>query len=181
MKPYNENEIVKQLQNASQQREAFGLIVQHFSQQLYWQIRRMVVAHDDANDILQNTFIKAWMNLETFRGEAKLSTWLYRIALNETLSFLQKSKLTISLDEEDASPITQLHSDTYFDGDETQILLQQAIATLPEKQRIVFNLKYYKEMKYEEMSKILHTSVGALKTSYHIAVKKVADFFHEHD
>lgn len=181
MEKYDENRVVKLLQQPATQRQGFEMVVRQFSQQLYWQIRRMVLSHDDANDVLQNAFIKAWTNLEGFRGDSKLSTWLYRIALNETLTFIQKKKLTVSLDDEEASAVDTLSSDTFFDGDETQLQLQQAIASLPDKQRMVFNLKYYKEMKYEEMSQVLGTSVGALKASYHIAVKKIADFFDEHD
>lgn len=181
MDRYDEKKVIELLRQPATQRQGFEQIVHQFSEQLYWQIRRMVLSHDDANDVLQNAFIKAWTNLENFRGEAKLSTWLYRIALNETLTFLQKKKLTVSIDDEEASAVDSLSSDPYFDGDETQLQLQKAMDTLPDKQRLVFNLKYFKEMKYEEMSQVLGTSVGALKASYHIAVKKIADFFDEHD
>ena len=169
MNNYNEKETILMLQDPSMQRKGFERIVKAYSEQLYWQIRRMVVSHDDANDLLQNTFIKAWTNLDYFRGDAKISTWLYRIALNE------------SLDDADAALANKLESDPYFNGDETQKLFQKAILQLPEKQRIIFNLKYFQEMKYEEMSEILGTSVGALKASYHHAVKKIEDFFHQHD
>lgn len=138
MTPYNEREVLKLLQEESTQRKGFEMIVGQYSEQLYWQIRRMVLSHEDANDLLQNTFIKAWTNIDYFRAEAKLSTWLYRIALNECLTFLNK-------------------------------------------QRMVFNLKYYQEMKYEEMSEIFGTSVGALKASYHHAVKKIEKFLEEID
>ena len=139
----------------------------------------MVLSHEDANDLLQNTFIKAWTNLEYFRAEAKMSTWLYRIALNECLTFLNKQRATnqLSIDDADADMVNKLESDTYFNGDETQILFQKALLTLPEKQRIVFNLKYFQEMKYEDMSEILGTSIGALKASYHHAVKKNRETF----
>lgn len=174
----NDEERLQQLlRDSSQRREAFEQVVKLFSSQLYWQIRRMVISHDDANDLLQNTFMKAWSNLNLFRGDSKISTWLYRIAMNECLSFLQRQHTTTTLDDPDASIINELQSDRYFDGDETELLLQQALNTLPEKQRLVFNLKYYQEMKYEEMSQILDTSVGALKASYHFAIQKITAFF----
>jgi RNA polymerase sigma-70 factor (ECF subfamily) len=156
-------------------RKGFEVIVTQYREQLYWQIRRMVLSHDDANDLLQNTFIKAWSSIEFFRGEAKLSTWLYRIALNECLTFLarQKERQTVPIDDPEADVANRLESDPYFNGDEIQLKLQQALQTLPEKQRMVFNLKYFREMKYEEMSEIFGTSVGALKASYHHAVKKI--------
>lgn len=183
MNNYNEEEIICQLQEPQLQREAFGKVVRHYSEQLYWQIRRMVLSHDDTNDLLQNTFIKAWSNLEYFRGEARLSTWLYRIALNESLNFLNKQRAInqLSLDEAESAALNKLESDPYFDGDQTQLLFEKAIQTLPEKQRIVFNLKYFQEMKYEDMSDILGTSVGALKASYHHAVKKIEEFLSQHD
>ena len=183
MNNYNEEEIIVQLQDPQLQREAFGKIVRHYSEQLYWQIRRMGLSHDDTNDLLQNTFIKAWSNLEYVRGDARLSTWLYRIALNETLNFLNKQRALnqLSLDDAEAATLNKLESDPYFDGTHTQLLFEQAIQTLPEKQRIVFNLKYFQEMKYEDMSDILGTSIGALKASYHHAVKKIEEFLSQHD
>ena len=168
MTPYNEREVLKLLQEESTQRKGFELIVAQYSEQLYWQIRRMVLSHEDANDLLQNTFIKAWTNIDYFRAEAKLSTWLYRIALNECLTFLNRQRATTTV-----AP--------YYSGDQVQMLLQKALLTLPEKQRMVFNLKYYQEMKYEEMSEIFGTSVGALKASYHHAVKKIEKFLEEVD
>ena len=179
---YNEKEIVVLLQDPARQREAFARIVKEYSEQLYWQIRRLVLSHDDANDILQNTFIKAWTNIEYFRGDAKMSTWLYRIALNECLTFLNKQRASqqMSIDEADTEIMNQLESDTYFDGDETQKVFLQAIKQLPEKQQMIFNLKYFKEMKYEEISEILGTSIGALKASYHHAVKKIESFLEKH-
>lgn len=182
MEQTEEKELIALLHDPKQQKAAFGKVVNTFSEPLYWQIRRMVLDHDDANDVLQNTFIKAWTNLEQFKGEAKFSTWLYRICVNETLNFLQRQKEQISLDEEKSHSVaSRLMSDEYFDGDETEAQLQQAMAELPEKQRIVFQMKYYEEMKYEDMSEILQTSVGALKASYHHAVKKISDFFERHD
>ena len=182
MNNYNEKEIIALLQEPTRQREAFECIVKEDSEQLYWQIRRLVFSHDDANDILQNTFIKAWINIDYFRGDAKMSTWLYRIALNECLTFLNKQRAAnqLSIDEADKELLNKLESDTYFDGDDTQKIFLQAIHTLPEKQQIVFNLKYFKEMKYEEISEIVGTSIGALKASYHHAVKKIEAFLEKH-
>ena len=178
---YNESEVLALLQDESTQRKAFGMIVAQYSEQLYWQIRRMVLSHDDANDLLQNTFIKAWVNIDYFRAEAKLSTWLYRIALNECLTFLNKQRAaaTVSLDDPEADALQRLEGDAYFSGDKAQMMLQKALLTLPEKQRMVFNLKYFQEMKYEEMSEIFGTSVGALKASYHHAMKKIENFLKE--
>ncbi len=172
---YNEHEVLALLQDEKTQRRGFEMVVAQYSEQLYWQIRRMVYSHEDANDLLQNTFIKAWLNIDYFRGDAKLSTWLYRIALNECLTFLSKEKAmaTVSLDDPEADVLQKLESDPYFSADHIQMVLQKALLSLPEKQRMVFNLKYYQEMKYEEMSEIFGTSVGALKASYHHAVKKI--------
>lgn len=176
---YNESELVALLQDARTQRQGFEQVVARYSEQLYWQIRRMVLSHEDANDLLQNTFIKAWTSIDYFRAEAKLSTWLYRIALNECLTFLNRQRATVSLDDPEASVLQRLESDAYFSGDKAQLALQKALLTLPEKQRMVFNLKYFQEMKYEEMSGIFGTSVGALKASYHHAVKKIEKFLEE--
>ncbi len=178
MNPNDEKEILELVQQEETQRKGFELMVNRYSEQLYWQIRRMVLSHDDANDLLQNTFLKAWSSLDYFRGDAKLSTWLYRIALNECLNFLNKQRIvnTVSIDDADALLLQKLEGDSYFSGDEAELLLQKALLSLPEKQRMVFNLKYYQEMKYEEMSDIFGTSVGALKASYHHAVKKIEAF-----
>lgn len=183
MNSYSEREVLALLQEESTQKKGFEMIVAEYSEQLYWQIRRMVLSHDDANDILQNTFIKAWINIDYFRAEAKLSTWLYRIALNECLTFLNKQRATNTVDIDDPEVMVdqKLESDPYFSGDHIELLLQKALLSLPEKQRLVFNLKYYQEMKYEEMSNILGTSVGALKASYHHAVKKIEKFLEETD
>lgn len=178
MQIYNEEDIVKQLRNPDYQRKAFETVVKMYGEKLYWQIRKMVLAHEDANDLLQNTFMKAWSNLEYFRGEAKLSTWLYKIAINECITFLNRQRVlnAVSIDDADTFLLEKLKGDEYFDGDSAQLKLQEAILSLPEKQRLVFILKYYEEMKYEEMSEILGTSVGGLKASYHHAVKKVEEF-----
>lgn len=142
----------------------------------------MVLSHEDANDILQNVFLKAWNNLDDFHNKSKISTWLYRIAINESLDFLRKQKNRTGVSTQDAPSVaTRLVADDYFDGDEAEALLQEAIAKLPDVQRTVFNLRYYDEMKYSDMSKLLDTSEGALKASYHLAVKKITNFLHQKD
>lgn len=180
---YDEQDVIERLHKQETCRAAFGEVINHYSQQLYWQIRRMVYDHDDANDILQNTFLKAWSNVDNFRGDARLSTWLYKIAINESITFINKKKQQagISLDADDTFLASNLEADQYFDGDEAQLKLQKAIANLPEKQRLVFNMRYYDEMKYEDMSEVLGTSVGALKASYHHAIKKIENFFEAND
>jgi len=161
---------------------SFTAIVKKYQEKIYWQIRRIVVHHDDTNDVMQNVFIKVWSALEKFREDAKLSTWLYRIAVNESLSYLeqQKKRSAVSWDEVAPSIEEKLQSEKGFDGNKAKWKLQLAIQQLPEKQRIVFNLRYFDEMPYEEMSKILDTSAGALKASYHHAVKKIEDFMLNH-
>lgn len=182
MNHYNEQEIIPLLHDTEHQREAFECIVKKYSEVLYWQIKRLVLSHEDANDVLQNTFIKAWQNIEYFRGEAKMSTWLYRITFNECLTFLKhkREEQQISIDDIDSEVLNKLESDDYFNGNEIQALLLRAVHQLPEKQQMVFNLKYFKGMKYEEMSEIFGTSVGALKASYHHAVKKIETFLENH-
>lgn len=178
MNTLDEESLISRLQQPETRQEAFGQLVNAYSEQLYWQIRRMVLSHDDADDLLQNTFIKAWLGLDTFRGESKLSTWLYRIATNETLTFLNKQQTQnmVPIDSSDGMLAERLEGDPYFDGDDVQMLLQEAMQKLPDKQRLVFQMKYFQEMKYEEMSQVLGTSVGALKASYHLAVKKITAF-----
>jgi RNA polymerase sigma-70 factor, ECF subfamily len=153
----------------------FKLVVERYSSKLYWHIRRLVILHEDADDALQNTFINAWKNISKFRNESALYTWLYAIATNESLMLINKRKrnATVSLDDIGLFFTSSMEGSTWFDGDEAQVKLQNAILQLPEKQRVVFNLKYFEEMKYEDMSKILKTSEGALKASYHHAVKKI--------
>ncbi len=160
---------------------AFTDILRKYSERLYWHIRRMVVSHDDADDVLQNVSIKVWRALADFREEANLYTWLYRIATNEALSFLeaQKRRATLSISDHEGSLEQKLVAEKGFDAHKIEWRLQQAIQSLPEKQRVVFNLRYYDEMPYEQMSEITGTSVGALKASYHHAVKKVEAFFKE--
>lgn len=159
-------------------RDAFADLLKQFSEPLYWQIRRLVNNHDDADDLLQNTFMKAWTAMDDFRGEAKLSTWLHKIALNEALSHLERNKrrATESLDDADNCAMSTLKADDWFDGDEAAARFRDAIASLPAKQQMVFNMKYFDDMKYEEIAEITGTSVGALKATYHFAVKKIESF-----
>ncbi len=181
--PKENPELIEQLHDPAQCRQAFNKVITTYSAPLYWQIRRMVQSHDDANDLLQNTFLKAWQNLENFRGDAKLSTWLYKIAINESISHLERERkrANLSLDDQESQLAHLIEADENINGDALAQKLREAIATLPEKQRLVFNMRYYDEMKYEDMSEILGTSVGALKASYHLAVKKIESFFDEHD
>lgn len=175
----DEQHIVRLLSETATQRKGFELLVRCYSEQLYWIIRRIVLVHDDANDVLQNTFLKAWNGLDSYHGDAKISTWLSRIAINESLDFLRRRKQqTVSMDDISVSPFI---ADEYFDGSEAETMLQEAIATLPDVQRTVFLLRYFEEKKYSEISQLLNTSEGALKASYHIAVKKISDYFKSHD
>ena len=177
----DEKALLKQFRDASTKEAAFTRLVREYQEPLYWQIRRMVVIHDDADDVLQNTFIKAWSAIDSFRQESRLQTWLFRIAINESLNHLSKKKQVLSLDQTEIGIADTLASDSYFDGDEVQKQFQTAINSLPEKQKLVFNLKYFDEMKYEDMSDMLGTSIGALKASYHHAVKKISAFFNDND
>jgi len=174
-----EEELVHQLNQPNRRASAFSVIVRTYQERLYWHIRKMVLSHDDANDVLQNTFMKAWNGLDGFRGDSQVSTWLYRIATNETLTFLTNKRMRSqnSIDEVDEVLLQNLKADTYFNGTEIQMKLQKAILTLPEKQRLVFNMKYFDDITYDQMEAILGTSVGALKASYHYAVKKIEKFF----
>jgi len=171
-------EILSKFQDEKTRNEAFNLLLKKYQQKLYWHIRRMVIDHDDADDIIQDTFVKIWKNLPGFRSDAQLYTWMYRIATNECITFLNKKKQknNIPLDDVAYELADTLADSSYFNGDKAQLLLQQAILTLPEKQRLVFNMKYYEDMKYEQMSEVLGTSVGALKASFHLAVKKIETF-----
>ena len=174
-----EEELVHQLNQPNRRASAFSVIVRTYQERLYWHIRKMVLSHDDANDVLQNTFMKAWNGLDGFRGDSQVSTWLYRIATNETLTFLTNKRMRSqnSIDDVDEVLLQNLKADTYFNGTEIQMKLQKAILTLPEKQRLVFNMKYFDDITYDQMEAILGTSVGALKASYHYAVKKIEKFF----
>ncbi len=173
--------LVDQLKQPDSQASAFEVLVDTHKERLYWHIRRIVLNHDDTDDVLQNTFIKVYKNIEGFKGDSKLYSWMYRIATNEALTFLKgKSKrLGISDKELQDRVLDNLQADVYFEGDKIQLKLQKAIATLPEKQKLVFNMKYFEELKYEEISEILETSVGGLKASYHLAVKKIEAFLKE--
>jgi len=175
----NDKELLLQFHQADTKERAFTAIIKKYQEKLYWHIRRLVVAHDDANDVLQNVFIKVWNGLAGFREDSQLYTWLYRIATNESLSFLdqQKRRSTVSMDEEGSEALTnQIKADSNFDARKLEWRLQIAIQQLPEKQRLVFNLRYFDEMPYQEMSRILDTSEGALKASYHHAAKKIEEF-----
>lgn len=175
-KRLEEEELLRQLRNNKTRESAFTRLVHLYQESLYWQIRRIVLTHENADDVLQNVFLKAWNAIDTFQGNSQLRTWLYRIATNESLNYIQRLHEEGSID--DASSLVQsLHSDPYFDGEEVEEQLQEAITQLPEKQRIVFLHRYFDETPYEELSLILNTSVGALKASYHHAVKKIAEFF----
>ncbi|NGM60325.1 RNA polymerase sigma factor [Sphingobacterium sp. SGG-5] len=176
--------IISKFADERTREEAFSLLLKKYQQKIYWHVRRMVIDHDDADDVTQDIFVKVWRNLEKFREDSQLYTWLYRVATNECITFLnkKKQKQNISLDNDSSSYLSETLADTsYFDGDKAQLKLQQALLTLPEKQRLVFNMKYFEDLKYDEISDILGTSVGALKASYHLAVKKIEQFFNTHD
>jgi len=171
-------ELLTLLAEPRQKAAAFSKIVRLYQERIYWHIRKMVLDHEDANDVMQNAFMKAWNGIENFRGESQISTWLYRIATNETLTFLANKRLKHigSMEDEESLMFQNLKADSYFDGNAAELKLQEAILSLPEKQRLVFNMKYFDDITYEEMENILGTSVGALKASYHHAVKKIERF-----
>lgn len=177
----SDKEMIDMFQDPHTRREGFAVLVRQYSEPLYWKVRRIVLNHEDANDVLQNAFLKIWNNLDTFQGKSALSTWLYRIAINEALDFVRRQKnvnsATVSTEDE-PGVAARLMGDDYFDGDEAKARLQEAVARLPEVQRTVFTLKYFEELKYSEISKILDTSEGALKASYHLAVKKITEYLH---
>lgn len=176
-----DKELLEKFRQEDTRHYAFNLLVREYQKRMYWHIRKILIDHDDTNDVLQNVFVKVWRNLDGFKGESQLYTWLYRIATNESITFLnqKKKRAGVPLDEASSFLGTSLQSDSLFKGDEIQAKLQKAILTLPDKQRIVFNMKYFDNIKYEEMSKILETSVGALKASYHHAVKKIERYLTE--
>jgi len=175
-------ELLQQFRNPQTKEQAFTAIIKKYQERLYWHIRRMVVDHDDANDVLQNVFIRVWNGLENFKEESQLYTWLYRIGTNESLTFLesQKKRSAVSLSDVESGLSNKIKADKHFDPNRLEWKLQLAIQQLPEKQRVVFMLRYYDEMPYEEMSRVLETSEGALKASYHHAVKKIEDFIKNH-
>ena len=177
-----DKEIVEMLACKLTRREGFEALVRQYSERLYWKIRHIALAHDDADDVLQNTFLKAWQALDSFQGKSSVSTWLYRIAVNESLDHLRKHRGGAAASLEDASGVAnRLLADNYFDGDRTEALLHEAVSMLPDVQRTVFTMKYFEEMKYSEISKVLGTTEGALKASYHLAVKKIAEYLHRFD
>ncbi len=176
--------IIAKFAEESTREEAFRLLLKKYQQKIYWHVRRMVIDHDDADDVVQDIFVKVWKNLGNFREDSQLYTWLYRIATNECINFLnkKKQKQNVSLDDDTTAYLAETLADgNYFNGDKAQMKLQQALLTLPEKQKLVFNMKYFEDMKYEEISELLGTSVGALKASYHLAVKKIEAFFNNND
>ena len=172
----DEHEILQRLQDPAAKRKSFEQMVNVYSRKLYWQIHYLLQNHEDTDDVLQNTFIKAWKGIDNFKGESALFTWLYRIAYNESITFLKQQRHMTSIDDEDFVEPANLVADEHFDGDETESLLMQAVSTLPPKQRQVFCMKYFEEQKYEDISELVGTSVGALKASYHIAVEKITSF-----
>lgn len=175
-------ELLILFREAATKESAYTQLIKKYQEKLYWHIRRMVVDHDDANDVLQNVLIRVWNGLESFKENSQLYTWLYRVATNECLTFLeqQKKKASVSLDSISSSLENKIKADRHFDANKLEWKLQLAIQQLPEKQRVVFTLRYYDEMPYEEMSRVLETSEGALKASYHHAVKKVEDYILNH-
>ncbi|MBQ8948733.1 MAG: RNA polymerase sigma factor [Prevotella sp.] len=192
MEKYDDQQIRQMLLKPETQRRGFEIVVRQYGEQLYWLVRKIVLTHDDADDVVQNTFLKAWNALDSFGGDSKVLTWLSRIAINEALDLLRKNKRRLTVSDVLSSPagdgskaegriVDRLIADPYFDGTETEALLQEAIAQLPDVQRTVFQLRYFDEMKYSDISRLLGTSEGALKASYHIAVKKISEFFKARD
>jgi RNA polymerase sigma-70 factor (ECF subfamily) len=174
----SDQELIGNLKNESTRNAAFSHLVNKYQERLYWHIRKIVLNHDDSDDVLQNTFLKVWKNMDSFREESSLFTWIYRIATNESLTFINSQKRSQAIPFQDVSDYlkNRMEADEYFDGSDIQKKLQQAILTLPEKQRLVFNMRYFEEIPYQEMSDILDTSVGALKASFHHAAKKVEEY-----
>ena len=170
--------ILEKLLSESTRQYGFNLLVREYQERVYWHVRKMVIDHDDADDLVQDIFVKVWNNLDKFRGDSSLFTWIYRIATNECLNFLKKKKRRyfLTLTDAETELSKKLDSGGHITGDEIQIKLQKAILTLPDKQRVVFNMKYFEEMKYEEIAAITNTSVGSLKASYHHAVKKLKKY-----
>jgi RNA polymerase sigma factor (sigma-70 family) len=183
MKQVEDAEILEKFSVERTRQEAFSLLLNKYQQKIYWHIRRMVINHDDTDDLVQDVFVKVWKNLGNFRSDSQLYTWIYRIATNESITFLNKQKRqnNTPLDEVSSEVVESLVEPSYFNGTEIQVKLQRAIQTLPEKQKLIFNMKYFDDMKYEEISEVLGTSVGALKASFHIAVKKIETFMLNED
>ncbi len=175
----SDKDIINLIQNKSSKEKGFALLLDQYQERLYWNIRRIVISHEDTNDVLQNTYVKIWKGLDNFRADSSLFTWLYRISVNESLQHIKQNKKHKILlwDNDDSNTLlSKLESDIFFDGDKIEKELQKAIIRLPKKQRLVFNMKYYEHLKYDQISEILGTSVGALKASYHLAVKKITKF-----
>lgn len=174
----NEKDFIRDLLDEKTQNQAFQVLLSSYQKPLYNHIRNIVLNHDDADDVLQNTFVKVFQNLKNFKGDSQLFSWMYRIATNEAITFLNAKAKRNGMTSTDfqQKQIENLKADSYFEGDEIQLKLQKAIAILPEKQQLVFKMRYFEELKYEDLSEILGTSVGALKSSYHHAVKKIEDF-----
>ncbi len=170
-----ENLLIEQLKNVKTQDKAFRMLMSIYKERLYWHVRKIVVSHSDADDVLQNTFVKVYRSIHNFKGDSKLYSWMYRIATNEAITFINKraKEQKVDVNDRQYQLVNNLHADVYFDGNEIQIKLQKAIASLPQKQQLVFNMKYFDDMKYKDISEVLETSVGALKASYHHAVKKI--------
>lgn len=179
----NEIELIDALQSKDEKEAAFRSLVSQYKERLYWQIRKIVLDHDDADDVLQNTFIKIFRNIDSFNSDSKLYTWMYRIATNEAITFINKKakrgNTTIEAVKERA--IANLTTDVYFEGDAIQLQLQRAIATLPQQQQLIFSMKYFEDHTYEELSEILDITVGGLKSSYHLAVKKIKAYIQSHE
>lgn len=178
-----EQTLLTALKSPNENEKAFRLLVSTYKERLYWHIRKIVLDHDDADDVVQNTFIKVYKNINKFNGDSKIYTWMYRIATNEAITFINQKakKLQISSEELQQKTLLHLEEDVYFEGNEIQLKLQKAIATLPQKQQLVFNMKYFEDMTYEALSEILETSVGGLKSSYHIAVKKITAYLENNE
>ncbi|MEZ4857928.1 MAG: RNA polymerase sigma factor [Flavobacteriaceae bacterium] len=175
--------LLNDLKSEDQREKAYRELISLYKKRLYWHIRKIVLSHDDADDVLQNTFIKVYRNIEKFQGESKLYTWMYRIATNEALTFMtnKAKKNHISSEELQQKALLGLEEDVFFEGNEIQLKLQKAIATLPKKQQLIFNMKYFDDLTYEDLSQILDISVGGLKSSYHIAVKKITAYLQNNE
>ena len=175
--------LIQQLKDTKSKESAFRELISLYKERLYWHIRKIVISHDDADDVLQNTFIKVFKNIGSFKGDSKLYSWMYRIATNESITFINKraKERKVDISEIHSELAAILQSDVYFSGDEIQLILQKAIATLPTKQQLVFNMKYFDELKYNQISEILTTSVGALKASYFHAVKKIEKYIQQNN
>jgi RNA polymerase sigma factor (sigma-70 family) len=178
----NELDLINRLQSSESKDAAFRELLAQYKERLYWHIRKIVLNHDDTDDVLQNTFIKVYKSIHNFKGDSKLYSWLYRIATNESITFINKraKQLRISNEAHQLRAINNLQADVYFEGNAIQIKLQKAIAILPQKQQLVFNMKYFDDMKYKDMAQVLETSEGALKASYHLAVKKIEAYLKDH-